>query len=210
MGRLEYRQRNRGNRQRKSIVAIGCEGKNKTETIYFKNFSSRECNIRFSTGNHTDPVGMANDLVQFIKEEDISSEYDDKVYLLIDTDVNQKKQAQLNEAKGICEKNRIELITSTPTFEIWYRLHYGFSTKIYQNSKQVKEEMNDKIENYSESMDVFQLLKDKTGIAIENAKKLEKYQKENGQVLGSENCNPYTAVYKVVEELIHRNLNNEK
>ena len=43
MGRLEVRKRNKNNRQRKSIVAIGCEGKNKTEKVYLKNYSSREC-----------------------------------------------------------------------------------------------------------------------------------------------------------------------
>ena len=37
-------------------MAIGCEGKNKTEKIYLKNFASRECIIKFSTGNSTDPV----------------------------------------------------------------------------------------------------------------------------------------------------------
>ena len=71
MGRLEQRKRNLNKRKRKSIIAIGCEGKNKTETIYLKNFSSRKCIIKFSTGKHTDPLGMANDLIEFIKNEDI-------------------------------------------------------------------------------------------------------------------------------------------
>ena len=70
MGRLEQRKRNCNQRKIKSIIAIGCEGKNKTETTYLKNFSSRECIIKFSTGRHTNQVGMANDLVDFIKKED--------------------------------------------------------------------------------------------------------------------------------------------
>ena len=41
MERLEQRKRNLNKRKTKSIIAIGCEGKNKTETTYFKNFSSR-------------------------------------------------------------------------------------------------------------------------------------------------------------------------
>ena len=67
MGRLEIRKRNRNNRERKSIVVIGCEGKNKTEKIYLRNYSSRKCILKFSTGNATDPVGMAEDLIRFIK-----------------------------------------------------------------------------------------------------------------------------------------------
>ena len=48
-------------------------------------------------------------------------------------------------------------------------------------------------------------VKDLTGQAIENAKRLEQYQIKKGQALDSENCNPYTGVYKVTEELINRN-----
>lgn len=204
MGRLEQRKRNTNKRQRKSVVVIGCEGKNKTETIYFKNFSSRECKIKFSTGIHTNPLGMANDLVEFIKNEDIKTEYGDKMYLLIDTDINQNKQEQIDKAKEICNKNNIELITSTPTFEYWYILHFCYTTKIYQSSEQVKNEMKNKIENYSESMNVYPIIKHKTDDAIKNAKKLEDFQMKNGQDLNNENCNPYTGVYKVIEELKRR------
>ena len=205
MGRLDQRKRNRNRRKTKSIVAIGCEGKNQTETIYLKNFSSRECIIKFSTGRHTDPVGMANDLVRFIKNEDIKAEYGDKIYLLIDTDINQNKQEQINEAKKICNENDIELISSTPTFEYWYILHYGYTSKSYQSSVQIKNEMKTKIHSYSESMDVYPIIKDKTATAIVNAKKIEKYQEENGQVIDSEEANPHTSAYKVVEELNKRN-----
>ena len=205
MGKLEQRKRNRNKRKTKSIIAIGCEGKNKTETLYFKNFISRECIIKFSTGIHTDPVGMANDLVDFIKKEDIKADYGDKMYLLIDTDVNENKQSQIDEAKEICNRNDIELITSTPAFEYWYILHYGYTSKGYQSSKQIKSEMKKKIPNYSENIDVYPIIKDKTDDAIRNAINIEKYQKENGQVIDSEKANPHTSVYKVVKELKKRN-----
>lgn len=209
MGRLEQRKRNCNKRQRKSIVAIGCEGKNKTETIYLKNFSSRECIIKFSTGNHTDPVGMAKDLINYINEEDIKTEYGDKIYLLIDTDINKKKQEQINKAKAICEKNGIELITSTPTFEYWYILHYGYTAKVYKSSQQAKDEIKAKINDYFEGMDIYNNIADKTDIAIINAKKVEKYQISNGHAIDSEDANPHTSVYKVVEELKARNDNNQ-
>lgn len=205
MGRLEQRKRNLNKRKRKSIIAIGCEGKNKTETIYLKNFSSRKCIIKFSTGKHTDPLGMANDLIEFIKNEDIKEEYGDKIYLIIDTDVNQNKQSQINKAKKICKSNNIELITSTPAFEYWYLLHFGYTSKSYQSSMQIKNDIKSKIPSYSESMNVYPIIKDKTSTAIANAKKIEKYQKENGQVIDSEKANPHTSAYRVVEELIKKN-----
>lgn len=209
MERLEIRRRNQAIRHKKSFIVIGCEGKNKTETIYLKNYSSRKCIIKFSTGNHTDPVGMANDLLEYIKNEDINKEYGDKIYLLLDTDVGQNKQKEINNAKDICNSNGIELITSTPTFELWYILHYGYTTKKYQSSKEVKKEMKQKIKGYSENKDIFDIINQNRDNAIKNAKQLASYQLENGQVLDNEDCNPYTGVYKVVEELIKRDISEE-
>lgn len=202
---MKQRKRNVANKERKSIVTIGCEGKNKTETNYLKNFSSRECIIKFSTGNRTDPVGMAEDLVRFMGLEDISPKYGDKIYLLIDIDFNQNKQELINEAREICNKHGIELIVSNPTFEYWYILHFGITNKSYQSSRQAKAALKKLINNYTESMNVFKFLSDKTNMAISNAKQIEKLQLDSGQDLYSEKCNPYTGVYKVVEELIKRN-----
>lgn len=39
-------------------------------------------------------------------------------------------------------------------------------------------------------------------LAIKNAKKLEKYQLQNNKKLQSVEANPYTEVYKIIEELI--------
>lgn len=204
MGKLDQRKRNYNKRKTKSIVAIGCEGNNKTETNYFKNFITRDCIIKFSTGKHTDPIGMANDLVEFVKNNDIKAEYGDKIYLLIDTDINQNKQDQINDAKKICAENDIQLISSTPTFEYWYILHYEYTSKSYQSSNQVKKELKTFISNYSENMNVYNIINDKTDVAILNAKKVEKYHEENGQIIDSEASNPHTSVYKVVEELKKR------
>ena len=205
MGRLEIRKRNRNNRERKSIVVIGCEGKNKTEKIYLRNYSSRKCILKFSTGNATDPVGMAEDLIRFIKNEDINKKYGDKIYLLIDMDVNQHKQQQVMQAKKMCDEYGIEIIISNPTFELWYILHFEYTTKTYQSSQEVKKDVKTKIRDYTESMNVFPIIKKQTMLAIENSKSLEKYQEENGQYIFNENCKTYTGIYKVVEELINRN-----
>ena len=89
---IKQRPRNRAYKERKSLVVIASEGKNKTEKLYFSNFASRECIIKFSTGNSTDPEGVANDLIRFIKKNDIKAEYEDSIYLVLDTDVNKNKQ----------------------------------------------------------------------------------------------------------------------
>ena len=98
MGRLERykpRGRNRNTKSRNPLIIIACEGKNKTEENYFKNYNSRKCIIRFSKGNSTDPVGIVNDLIKFINAE-VGRESGDKYYAVFDTDVNKNLQSQID------------------------------------------------------------------------------------------------------------------
>ncbi len=207
MGRIDNfktRGRNRENRPRNPIVVIACEGKNKTEETYFKNFNNRKCIIKFSKGNKTDPVGILTDLIKFIDTE-IGREEKDKYYAVFDTDVNKGIQSKIDEAKVIAEENGVEIITSTPTFEFWYILHFRYTTKMYNSSEEVIEDITDKIDGYTKNLNTYLLIKENTKVAINNAKKVEKYHIDLGNVLDNEKCNPYTGVYKVVEELIKRN-----
>ena len=76
---------------------------------------------------------------------------------------------------------------------------------MYNSSEEVVERLKEKIPEYTKNMNLYSKIKDNTLKAIKNSKKLEKHQIELGQSLDNEKCNPYTAVYKVVEELIKRN-----
>ena len=64
--------------------------------------------------------------------------------------------------------------------------------------------MKSKIDNYSENLNVFSIVKDKLNDAILNAKQLEKYQMENEKQPNNEKCNPYTGIYRIVEDLMER------
>ena len=205
MERLKQRGRNQKQRERKSFIVIKCEGDNETEQIYFNNFKSRECIIKYPDGNSTDPVGMANELVSFMNSEDINSENGDKIYLLIDTDVNANKQKQIDEAKKICDECGIELITSTPSFEFWYMLHFGYTTGPYTSSKDIKRKMKKKILGYTESTNVYPIIKDNTDEAMNYAEKVEKLHKQNGRKIDSEDANPHTSAYRVLKEIKKRN-----
>ena len=205
MRRFEQRRRNTGQRKRNPFVIIGCEGKNKTEKLYFNNFNSRQCIIKFSKGNSTDPKGIVEDVIRFIRNNQIDLEENDKVYAVFDTDVGQNKQQQIEEAKKLAEANGIEIITSTPAFEIWFLLHFGYTTKVFVSNKALQDELEKQILDYSKNNNTYITVKDLTGQAIENAKRLEQYQLNEGQVLDSEDCNPYTGVFKITEELINRN-----
>ena len=56
----EAKPRNTNLRKRKSIVLLAAEGKNKTETLYFKSIPSATHVIRFAPGNYTDPINMVH------------------------------------------------------------------------------------------------------------------------------------------------------
>lgn len=202
--RFEQRKRNREQRKRNPFIIIGCEGKNKTEKNYFRNFASKNCIIKFAKGNSTDPVGIVEDLKKYIDKE-IDRDETDKVYAIFDTDVGQNKQQQIEEAKRLAEEYGVEIITSTPTFEIWFLLHFGYTTKVFSSNNQLLEELKRHISDYSKENNTYFEIREQMVQAIENAKRLEVEQLKKGQVLNNENCNPYTGVYKIVEELIKRN-----
>ena len=61
------------------------------------------------------------------------------------------------------------------------------------------------IPDYEKNINVYDIIKDKTNIAIENSKRLEKEQTKNGKSINNINCNPYTSVYKPVEYIMNRN-----
>ena len=202
--KFNQRKRNTEKRKRIPFVIIGCEGNNKTEKIYFRNFNSRKCMIKFSRGNSTDPKGIVQELINFIHSE-VELEENDKIYAIFDTDVGQNKNDQIDAAKKLAKESGIEIITSTPTFEVWFLLHFGFTTKTFATNSELQEELKRHIPNYLKKDNTYLIIKDLTNQAIKNAKELESYQLKLGKILDSEKCNPHSSVYKIVEELIVRN-----
>ena len=204
--RIEQIKRNRKNRRTKENILFEFEGKNKTEEIYFRNFQQRgkPYNIKFAYGHDTDPVGMIKSLINYIKKEDINSENNDKIYCVFDADVDINKQKRIDEAIKLASENGIEIIISIPCFELWYRLHYSYTSKMYFSNREIINDLKGYIPNYEKNMNIYNIIEGKTNIAIENSKKLEKEQIRDGKETININCNPYTSVYKPVEYIINR------
>lgn len=204
--RIEQIQRNRKNRKTKENILFEFEGNNKTEEIYFRNFQKRgnPYNIKFAYGHDTNPVGMVKSLISYMKKEDINIENDDKIYCVFDADIDHNKQKRIDEAIKLASENGIEIIMSTPSFELWYRLHYSYTSKVYSSNKELINDLKNYIPLYKKSMDIYDIIKDKTDSAIDNSKRLEKEQIENGKEINNISCNPYTAVYKPVEYMLNR------
>ncbi|MCX4364248.1 MAG: RloB family protein [Bacilli bacterium] len=198
----------RVNRERRKnpLVLIGCEGRRNAEKIYFSNFSSRNCRIVFSPGNSTDPLGILEDTKRYMEKNEISADYGDRIFLVIDTDLN---EGQINSIKSIrdeCDKLGITIITSSPTFEIWYLMHFRDNQLRFNSSGDVKNAIKGIISNYKESMNLYPLISEKTATAIKRAKKIESQRIKDGEY-DEYSCNPYSSIYIVLEEI--ENLQNQ-
>lgn len=195
-------------KERKPLIVICVEGeKNSTEYNYFRHYSSRDLRIKFSTGGSTDPKGMLEDLINYIRNEDIASEDNCRIFLVLDTDLDERRISEIKEIEQECIDNNIEIVTSAPTFEIWYLMHYRNNKLKFQTSKEVKRELQNINGTYTESMDMYKIIKDSTDNARSTAQSFEQQVIRNKEDLLS--SNPHTSIYKILDAIDEfNNLNN--
>ena len=195
-------------KERKPLIVICVEGeKNSTEYNYFRHYSSRDLRIKFSTGGSTDPKGMLEDLLKYIRNEDIASEDNCRIFLVLDTDLDERRISEIKEIEQECIDNNIEIVTSAPTFEIWYLMHYRNNRLKFQTSKEVKRELQNLNGTYTESMDMYKIIKDSTDNARSTAQSFEQEIIRNKEDLLS--SNPHTSIYKILDAIDEfNNLNN--
>lgn len=190
-------------RAQKNKIVIAVEGKNKTEKIYFNNFDDgkKSYSITIAKGNDTDPLKLVKGLDKEIKKLGLDLTSGDKAYCVFDIDIDINKNKIINEAIEYAKQVGIEVITSTPCIELWFLLHFDYTTKYLSNEKVIKRlKVYDK--KYEKNYNIYPNIKDNVKTAIERAKKLEKYQLSNNRKIGTTYANPNTEMYKIVEYLI--------
>lgn len=129
-------------KNKRPIIIIGSEGEGRnTEKCYFGNFSKNGLRIKFSTGGSTDPKGMVDDLINYMHNIDAKSEDYIRTFLVLDTDLSEKRISEIKEIEQKCKDNNIEIITSAPTFEIWFLMHFRNNKLKFLTSKDVKREL---------------------------------------------------------------------
>ena len=189
------------------IVMCSEGGKKSSEYYYFRNYTNRNIRIQFSTGNSTDPKGMLEDLLKYMHNEDIASEDNCKIFLVLDTDLNEKRISEIKEIRQRCIDNNIEIITSAPTFEIWHLMHYRSNKLKFQTSKEVKRELQNLNGTYTESMNMYKTIRDFTNNARNISESFEKKIIKNNEDLLK--ANPHSSIYKILDAIDEYNkLNN--
>jgi RloB-like protein len=192
--------RREGVRNQNETILIICEG-NKTERIYFNDLrlhGSYNVKIICPNTNVQDPVNLIKEAIIKKDEYDISIEDGDSVWCLFDRDNNLQEQIQkaLKESK----KHDIKILFSNPSFELWYLLHFDYTTAYLEN-RTLLQRLSQYISSYSKSESYYNKLNSYQKQAIDNAKKLFNYHKEEGRELYHINTNPITNVYEIIEYL---------
>lgn len=203
--KVDQKKRGKVSRKTKKIILIGAEGKNQTERKYFKAFNQvqSEYKIMAGKGNNTDPVGVVEDLLKSAKQEELDLKDGDILACFIDVDFKNGRDQELRAAMKLARQNNISVFLSNPCFEIWYLLHFRYSTKLYGSNEEVIKELGCYISDYSKSKDVYNLIENKIDQALLNTKRLESYHLENGTNDRLKKL-PSTEAYKLIEMILEK------
>ena len=212
-GKIEKRGAKR--RKVKPIVLIVTEG-SQTEPKYFEHFKTRQNNIDIrvvgsrSSAGETDYVSLVRKAREYQERNQLSAVTGDSVWVIADADVNYnnpkpigEKNSKLNQARKMADNRDINLLLSSPCFEVWLLLHYQYTTKFIKDYADMKSVLQKYIPTYTKTTDVYELINDRTKTAIENAKRVEQHHLQDGCKLPfGVDVNPFTDVYKLLERLL--------
>jgi hypothetical protein len=101
----------------------------------------------------------------------------------------------------LAKDHMIQSVTSVPCFEIWFLLHFRYSTKGYETCQgsicaQVIKDLKQHIPEYVKGIcGAYRQIQDRTDDAVSNAKNLSHYN------INAETDNPSTKVHELVEYL---------
>ena len=164
----------RRTRSRRKLILIAAEGNNVTEQNYFRQFNVRQTGYQvvFARGNYTDPLQMTKALERKMKESEFNIARGDRAFCVVDVDAKSEAALEVEKLSNLYKPKGIEYIVSNPCFEMWYLLHFAYTTKPFQDSSKMIRELKKHIRDYEKNKDVFEILYPITGSAIENSKRL--------------------------------------
>ena len=189
----------------KPVIIVVCDGA-KTEPIYFNNFKSRDklFHVKVVHGGKN-----YHDLIKKGLHECSGVESACDVWCVSDVDVDpntpyneSSKNQQLKEFEEQARKHRFQIVLSNPCFELWYLLHFGYSTSKLPTYKSVEQKLSANLINYSKTKNYFNELSGTLDDAITNAKKLRKHHESIGvNDFACVATNPYTDVWRLIEKI---------
>ena len=184
------------------IVIIVCEGK-KTEPIYFENFNVRNKNLKIAVV--TGAAGKSyTELVQAAvrAKEKYTDGVEAEWQLWCVSDVDNATEKQLADYKAAVTKEGFKIALSNPCFELWYLLHYSYTTGALASYAEVVKKLPKELQPYQKNENIYPKLFDNEATAITYAEKLQKHHESQGVTdLLKPGVNPYTNVFELVSVL---------
>jgi hypothetical protein len=169
--------RSRGSRSHRPLVLIIVEGV-KTEKQYFESLAREErasavhVDVIHSKGD-TAPENLVQqaDKARKSRIENDKWEDDGQVWCVCDTE-QPDLSISLRNALVMAQKNNIKMAVSNPAFEFWYLLHFRETDAPCSNGRDMKKKLRHYIDNYTETMEVYTLLRLLTDKALQRASDL--------------------------------------
>ncbi len=193
---MRHSTKDKYSKKRKPLIVLVCEGRNQSETLYFEHFNKREApySLKIKGSESTDIKNMAKKADSLYKDYQMDSKLGDKVFCLIDLDLNQQQVDAYNFVKF--KYKHISFIVSNPCFEVWLLYYFTANPKVEPSSQKVKEQLSKYVEDYTESTDVIKVynLEDKYSVAINNSEKKNLLYQTQTLI----DKNPYTKIQDVV------------
>lgn len=217
----EVSREKRRKRKVKPLVLIVSEGKD-TEINYFKQFNQKYVNVdvkpidKNSAGKNksrkTDPSNLVDKAIEYIDNKyDINEDDGDRVWCVMDVDLNynnpnpiesrtQEIQKAYTKVENYKKKSKVKinLGLSNPCFEIWYLLHYKYTSANLKNYDAVKEriEKATPLKEYKKNKSIYSIIHDQTTIALKNCEKLRSYHEDLGKNMSDINLNNIKDIIK--------------
>ena len=192
--------RNSKLRREKPLILIIAEGRNVTESQYFKSFQNQHAayNIKVLIPGHiTDPKGMQSMILRYWDQHEMKAEKGDKAFIVLDLDCSNDKGKLIRKLAK--ESGNAKFVVSNPCFEVWFLLHYRYSTRSYLSSSEAVKDLRNFIPEYEKNTDIAPLIADNLDQAMAHAERLRKHYGELGANLPSDECNPRTDVPFIID-----------
>jgi len=216
------KKREKKKRQPNKRILILCEGE-KTEPYYFQGLKSDKytrnklsaLRIEISDTKKNTAKELVIEAKQFKKNAEREKNPYDNIWVVFDKDGYSKHPQAFDQANS----NDIRIAFSSISFEFWFLLHFQYTTKVFKKADDVINFLknNKFMPDYEKNNNNYSILKDKTDLAIANAKKLrinvhdiddgiktndKKLQQNYSKVNKVYNLNPYTDVDILVNQLL--------
>jgi RloB-like protein len=168
--------RNPSRRNAIKPILIVCEGQ-KTEPFYFKSLRNylklSLVEVEVVSASGTNAQNVVNHAIKLKKKRSARARKEnvedyEEVWCVFDTE-NPIQNPQLQPTLIKAVNNSLKLAVSRPVFEYWFLLHFQYTNRPFTDYNGVESELLQHFSNYTKSMDVFNLIKQQTNIAIANA-----------------------------------------